>query len=108
MLPKVRTETASLRSWRFLLIRASGEAARNQLDSSLVFAAAANINSTRHKFNRANTNNPANYAGYETARKAFYLNGSTLFNNIPSEMKEYNSVVIFKNRIFEFYRSSVF
>ena len=39
----------------------------------------------------------------------FHLsNGSKLFNNIPTEMKEYNSVVIFKNRILEFYRSSVF
>ena len=44
----------------------------------------------------------------ETARKAFYFNGSKLFNNIPIEMKEYNSVVIFKNRILEFFRSSVF
>ena len=44
----------------------------------------------------------------ETARKDFYFNGSKPFHNIPSEMKEYNSVVIFKNRILEFYRSSVF
>ena len=26
----------------------------------------------------------------ETARKAFYFNGSKVFNNIPSQMKEYN------------------
>ena len=38
----------------------------------------------------------------ENARKAFYFNGSKLFNNSPREMKQYNSVVIFKNRILEF------
>ena len=41
----------------------------------------------------------------ETARKSFYFNGSKLFNNIPSEMKDFKSVVIFKTRILEFYRS---
>ena len=44
----------------------------------------------------------------ETARKSFYFNGSKLFNNIASEMKDSKSVVIFKTRILELYRSKVF
>ena len=35
----------------------------------------------------------------ETARKSFYFNGSKLFNNIPNEMKDFISVIIFKTRI---------
>ena len=44
----------------------------------------------------------------ETARKSFYFNGSKLFNNIPNEMKDFNSVMIFKTRILEFYRLQAF
>ena len=44
----------------------------------------------------------------ETARKSFYFNGSKLFNDIPNEMKDLNSVMIFKTRILEFYRSQAF
>ena len=44
----------------------------------------------------------------ETARKSFYFNGSKLFNNIASKMKDSKSVVIFKTRILELYRSKVF
>ena len=44
----------------------------------------------------------------ETARKYFYFNGSKLFNNIPSEMKDFKSVVIFKTRVLELYRSKAF
>ena len=44
----------------------------------------------------------------ETVRKSFYFNGSKLFNNIASEMKDSKSVVIFKTRILELYRSKVF
>ena len=44
----------------------------------------------------------------ETARKSFYFNGSELFNNIASEMKDSKSVVIFKTRILELYRSKGF
>ena len=44
----------------------------------------------------------------ETTRKSFYFNGSKLFNNIASEMKDSKSVVIFKTRILELYRSKVF
>ena len=44
----------------------------------------------------------------ETARKSFYFNGSKLFNNIASEMKDSKSVVICKTRILELYRSKVF
>ena len=44
----------------------------------------------------------------ETARKSFYFNGSKLFNSIASEVKDSKSVVIFKTRILEFYRSKVF
>jgi len=44
----------------------------------------------------------------ETARKSFYFNGSKLFNNIPREMKDFKSVVIFKTRILELYRSEDF
>ena len=29
----------------------------------------------------------------ETARKSFYFNGSKLFNDIPNEMKDLNSVM---------------
>ena len=39
----------------------------------------------------------------ETARKSFYFNGSKLFNNISSEMKDSKSVAIFKTRILELY-----
>ena len=42
----------------------------------------------------------------ETARKSFYFNGSKLFNNIASEIKDSKSIVIFKTRILELYRSS--
>ena len=46
----------------------------------------------------------------ETARKSFYFNGSKLFNNIASEMKD--SIVscnnIFKTHILELYRSKAF
>ena len=38
----------------------------------------------------------------ETARKSFYFNGSKLFNNIPNEMKDFNSVMIFKTRILDY------
>ena len=44
----------------------------------------------------------------EMARKSFYFNGSKLFNNIASEMKDSKSAVIFKTRILELYRSKVF
>ena len=44
----------------------------------------------------------------ETARKYFYFNGSKLFNNIPSEMRDFKSVVIFKTRFLELYRSKAF
>ena len=44
----------------------------------------------------------------EMARKSFYFNGSKLFNNIASEMKDSKSVVIFKTHILELYRSKVF
>ena len=44
----------------------------------------------------------------ETAKKYFYFNGSKLFNNIPSEMKDFKSVVIFKTRFLELYRSKAF
>ena len=44
----------------------------------------------------------------ETARKSFYFNGSKLFNNLASEMKDSKSVVIFKTRILELYRSKLF
>ena len=44
----------------------------------------------------------------ERARKSFYFNGSDLFNNIVSEMKDSKAVVIFKTRILELYRSKVF
>ena len=44
----------------------------------------------------------------ETARKSFHFNGSKLFNSIPSEVKDSKSVVIFKTRILELYRSKVF
>ena len=44
----------------------------------------------------------------ETARKSFYFNGSELFNNIASEMKDSKSVVIFKTLILELYRSKFF
>lgn len=40
--------------------------------------------------------------------KSFYFNGSKLFNNIPNKMKDLNSVMIFKTRILEFYRSQAF
>ena len=43
-----------------------------------------------------------------TARKPFYFNGSKLFNDIPNEMKDLNSVMIFKTRILEFYRLQAF
>ena len=32
----------------------------------------------------------------ETVRKSFYCNGSKLFNDIPNELKDINSVMIFK------------
>ena len=38
----------------------------------------------------------------------FCLKGSKLFNDIPNEMKDLNSVMIFKTRILEFYRSQAF
>ena len=44
----------------------------------------------------------------ETARKSFYFNGSKLFNDIPNEMKDLNSVMIFKTHILQFYRSQAF
>ena len=44
----------------------------------------------------------------ETARKSLYFKQSKLFNNIASEMKDSKSVVIFKTRILELYRSNVF
>ena len=44
----------------------------------------------------------------ETARKSFYYNGSKIFNDIPNELKDLNSVMIFKTRILEFYRSQAF
>ena len=44
----------------------------------------------------------------ETTRKSFYFNGSKLFDNIASEMKDSKSVVIFKTCILELYRSKVF
>ena len=44
----------------------------------------------------------------ETARKSFYFKGSKLFNDIPNEMKDLNSVMIFKTRILEFFRSQAF
>lgn len=44
----------------------------------------------------------------ETAGKSFYFNGSKLFNDIPNELKDLNSLMIFKTRILEFYRSQAF
>ena len=44
----------------------------------------------------------------ETARKSFYFNGSKLFNNFASEMKDCKSVTIFKTRFLESYRSKLF
>ena len=44
----------------------------------------------------------------ETARKYFYFNGSKRFNNIPSQMRDFKSVVIFKTRFLELYRSKAF
>ena len=44
----------------------------------------------------------------ETARKSFYFNGSKLLNSIASEVKDAKSVVIFKTRFLELYRSKVF
>ena len=44
----------------------------------------------------------------ETARKSFYFNGSKIFNDIPNEMKDLNSVMIFKTRILELYRFQSF
>ena len=44
----------------------------------------------------------------ETAWRSFYFNGSKLFNDIPNELKDPNSVMIFKTRILEFYRSQAF
>ena len=44
----------------------------------------------------------------ETARKSFYFNGSKLFNDVPNEMKDLNSVMVFKTHILEFYRSQAF
>ena len=41
----------------------------------------------------------------ETARKSSYFNGSRLFNDIPNELEDINSVMIFKARILEFYES---
>ena len=38
----------------------------------------------------------------ETARKSYYFNSSKLFNDIPNELKDLNSVMIFKTRILEF------
>ena len=43
-----------------------------------------------------------NTRGSEKNFKSFYFNGSKLFNNIPNEMKDFNSVLIFKTRILEF------
>jgi len=40
----------------------------------------------------------------ETARRSFYFNESKLFNDIPNEMKDLNSIMISKTRILEFYR----
>ena len=39
----------------------------------------------------------------ETARQSCYFNGSKLFNEIPNEMKDLNSVLIFKTRILGFF-----
>ena len=36
----------------------------------------------------------------ETARKSFYFTGSKLFNYIPNELKDINSVMIFRTLIF--------
>ena len=41
-------------------------------------------------------------------KKSFYFNGSKLFNDIPNEMKDLNSVMIFKTRISEFYGPQAF
>ena len=41
----------------------------------------------------------------ETARKSSYFNGSRLFDDIPNELEDINSVMIFKARILEFYES---
>lgn len=41
----------------------------------------------------------------ETVRKSCYFKGSKLFNDIPNEMKDLNSIMIFKTCILEFYRS---
>ena len=43
-----------------------------------------------------------------TARNFFYFKGSRLFNDIPNEWKDINSVKICKTRISEFYRSQAF
>ena len=44
----------------------------------------------------------------ETARKSFYFIGSKLFNDVPNELRDINSVMIFKIRILEFCRSQAF
>ena len=44
----------------------------------------------------------------ETARRSFYFKASKRFNDIPNEMKDLNSVMIFKTRILEFFRSQAF
>lgn len=44
----------------------------------------------------------------ETARKSFYFNESELFNDMPDELKNIKSVMIFKTRFVKFYRSQAF
>ena len=44
----------------------------------------------------------------ETAKKYFYFNGSKLFNNIPSEMKDFKSVVIFKTLFWNYIDQKLF
>ena len=45
---------------------------------------------------------------YETERKPFYLMNQSFLNGIINELKDINSVMIFKTRILEFYRSQAF
>ena len=47
-------------------------------------------------------------SGLRRQGSSFYFNGSKLLNNIESEMKDSKSVVTFKTRILELYRSTVF
>ena len=63
---------------------------------------------TIHNMTGSGTNLMLPKVRTETARKSSYFNGSKLFNDILNEMKDLNSVMIFKTHILEFYRSQTF